>query len=183
MSLRDRAWSARQLEASAVRRLIEHRFTGNEDALWLVLGDLNDPQAEPGREQAIAPLTKEFAVDLCGRLPEFERWTCYEPSSASYSRLNYMLASPQLAKPWPMRGQRSCAKGWRVRLAVTTGQECQGLESIAPEQAIMPPWSWNLPSCSLALLWTVHRQYHARREHFISLGMSPAIAIMPTAHR
>jgi hypothetical protein len=95
------AWPVRQLEASAVRRLIERRFPGDKNALWLVVGDLNEPDAGPDGEQAIAPLTRDFAVDLVERLPESERWSYYEPSSGRYSRPDHMLAARALAEKWP----------------------------------------------------------------------------------
>jgi endonuclease/exonuclease/phosphatase family metal-dependent hydrolase len=93
------AWSVRRLEALAVRRLIERRFPGGKNAFWLVLGDLNE--AGQDGEPAIAPLTRDFAVDLVARLPESERWTYYEPVSGCYSRPDGVLAARALADKWP----------------------------------------------------------------------------------
>ena len=95
------AWPVRRIEALAVRRLIERRFTSDKNALWLVLGDLNEPRDTRDGEQAIAPLTQDFAIDLMERLPESERWSYYEPTSRRYSRPDYMLASRALAEKWP----------------------------------------------------------------------------------
>ncbi|MBL8908825.1 MAG: endonuclease/exonuclease/phosphatase family protein [Rhizobiales bacterium] len=95
------AWPVRRFEALAVRRLIERRFKGDPDALWLVAGDLNEPGDTSGSESAIAPLTRDFAVDLLERLPEAERWTYYDRGSKRYSRPDSFLASPGLAARWP----------------------------------------------------------------------------------
>lgn len=103
------AWPVRRLEAMAVRRLIERRFPVDKCALWLVLGDLNEPRDIEDAEQAIAPLTQDFAIDLMKRLPESERWSSYEPSSGSYARPDYLLAAPALAERWPD------AKPWLLR--------------------------------------------------------------------
>ena len=85
----------------AVRRLIERRFHDDRDALWLVLGDLNEPDAGARQEPAIAPLTQSFAVDLAERIPEAERWTYCDRASQHYSRPDALLASPGLAAAWP----------------------------------------------------------------------------------
>ncbi|WP_119388313.1 endonuclease/exonuclease/phosphatase family protein [Taklimakanibacter lacteus] len=93
-------WPVRRREALAVRRLIERRFPNGNKAFWLVLGDLNEPDEGHDGEPAIAPLTRDFAVDLVERLPESERWTYYEPASGGYLRLDYLLAAPALAEKW-----------------------------------------------------------------------------------
>lgn len=95
------AWAVRRLEAAAVRRLTERRFRHPEHALWMVLGDLNDPRSVKDDAQAIAPLTRDFAVDLLDRLAEPERWTYYQPVSQVYECPDYMLAAPALARKWP----------------------------------------------------------------------------------
>ena len=94
------AWPMRRREALAVLRLIERRFGGDKNALWLVLGDLNEPRDAPEGEQAIAPL-RSFSIDLMERVPEAERWSYYEPGLERYSRPDALLASPALAKKWP----------------------------------------------------------------------------------
>ena len=95
------AWSVRRLEAIAVRRLIERRFDDSSSALWLIVGDLNEPAVSenPGG-RAIAPLLDEFSVDLLLRLPDAERWSYHQPESDLYSRPDALLASPALAARW-----------------------------------------------------------------------------------
>ncbi len=95
------AWAVRRLEAEAVRRLVERRFAQPARALWLILGDLNEPAEEEAAERAIAPLTRDFAVDLLLRLPPGERWSYHLPESPNYSRPDALLASPALAARWP----------------------------------------------------------------------------------
>jgi endonuclease/exonuclease/phosphatase family metal-dependent hydrolase len=95
------SWPVRRLEAEAVRRIIEGRFDDPAKALWLIAGDLNDPDppASPGR--AIAPLARPFAVDLAARMPESERWSLHDPGSGLRFLPDALLASPQLAESWP----------------------------------------------------------------------------------
>lgn len=54
------SWLIRRLEALAVRRLIERRFLRDTDAFWLVVGNLNEPEAgqecEQGRKVARCPI-------------------------------------------------------------------------------------------------------------------------------
>lgn len=97
-----KAWTTRRLEALVTRRLIERRFQDPAQSLWLILGDLNEPNLPVmGRQRAIAPLETGFAIDLIQRLPEKERWTYYDPHSGLYHCPDALLASPALAERWP----------------------------------------------------------------------------------
>lgn len=97
-----KAWTTRRLEALATRRLIERRFQDPAQSLWLVLGDLNEPDFPvTGHQRAIAPLETGFAIDLMQRLPEKQRWTYYDPHSGLYHCPDALLASPALAERWP----------------------------------------------------------------------------------
>jgi len=93
------AWVTRRLEALATRRLVERHCGGRDDLLWLVLGDLNEPDGTG--ERAIAPLEDGFSVDLMLRVAAPERWTFYDPPTGLYHRPDAMLASPALAAGWP----------------------------------------------------------------------------------
>lgn len=94
------ARAVRRLEAEAVRALVERRFADPAAALWLVLGDLNEP-ARPERPRAVAPLVEGFAEDLLARLPEGERWSFRLPDGEGYARPDALLASPALAARFP----------------------------------------------------------------------------------
>lgn len=94
------ARAARAVEAQAVRRLVERRFAGDPEALWLILGDVNEPAVEEG-VRAIAPLAAPFAVDLLERLAPAARWTYRLPGVGTPSRPDAMMASPALARRWP----------------------------------------------------------------------------------
>ncbi len=94
------AWPVRRAEALAVRALVEQRFPHDEQGLWLILGDLNEPW-EADDEPAIAPLLPPFSVDLMARLPEGDRWTYYDFHSERYGQPDALLASPALAARWP----------------------------------------------------------------------------------
>lgn len=95
-----RAWAIRRLEAGAVRRLIEARFPDPAAALWLVLGDLNEPADGTGAP-AIAPLLPPFSVDLLQRLPPGRRWSWHDAETGGYGRPDALLASPALAGRFP----------------------------------------------------------------------------------
>ena len=102
------AWQRRRIEALAVRRLIERRFTDPAQALWLVLGDLNDPVSAP--ERAVAPLLAGFGVDLTERMPEGDRWTWWHEDGVRGCP-DAMIASPQLARRWPEAVPRALRSG------------------------------------------------------------------------
>ena len=95
---RSQAWQRRRLEALAVKRLIQRRFSDPAAARWLVLGDLNDPLRDPAR--AIAPLVEGFGEDLTQRMPEAERWTWWRDGGIQGCP-DAMIASPALAARWP----------------------------------------------------------------------------------
>jgi endonuclease/exonuclease/phosphatase family metal-dependent hydrolase len=115
------AWLVRRREALAVRRLIERRFGGAQTALWLVLGDLNEPPDLPDSERAIAPLTGGFSVDLMERVPEAERWSHYEPGSDCYTRPDSLLASPALAEKCPDARPYALREGLSRQISRYTG--------------------------------------------------------------
>ncbi|WP_137702763.1 endonuclease/exonuclease/phosphatase family protein [Marimonas lutisalis] len=98
----EKAWQVRRAEALSVRHLIETQFPDPASALWLVLGDLNDPRDTPkGRDRAIAPLLPPFSVNLLDRVPEQDRWSWYQPEEGVYACPDKMLASPALAHRFP----------------------------------------------------------------------------------
>lgn len=99
-----RARAVRRLEALGVRRLVERRFADPAGAMWLILGDLNDPAAE-GAAPALAPILPPFGVDLLGRLPVADRWTFHLPGEGGaggrYDCPDGLTASPALAARFP----------------------------------------------------------------------------------
>ncbi|MCR8547207.1 endonuclease/exonuclease/phosphatase family protein [Salipiger sp. P9] len=99
-----RAWALRRMEAEAVRRLLPR----GREALWLVVGDLNEPRDSGAR--AIAPL-EEAGVDLGLRLPEAGRWTYYEPHVGAHHRPDALIASPALAERFPRAVPRVLHRG------------------------------------------------------------------------
>ena len=94
------SWPVRRLEAAAVRRIVEARFPDPAAALWLIAGDLNDPDP-PGPDRAIAPLDAPFGHDLAQRMPEAERWTLHDPVGGRRFLPDALIASPRLARDWP----------------------------------------------------------------------------------
>jgi hypothetical protein len=95
------SWPVRRREAEAVRRIVEARFADPAVALWLIAGDLNDPDPAGAPGRAIAPLGAGFAVDLTDRMPRGERWTLHDPESGRRFLPDRLLASPALAARWP----------------------------------------------------------------------------------
>ncbi|HKL46589.1 MAG TPA: endonuclease/exonuclease/phosphatase family protein [Roseovarius sp.] len=96
----ERAFRIRALEAEATSRLIARRFADPAKAMWLILGDLNDPW-QPADPPATAPIRPPFSVDLLERLAPGQRWTRHDAWSDSYGRPDAMLASPALARRCP----------------------------------------------------------------------------------
>ncbi|TYO90703.1 endonuclease/exonuclease/phosphatase family protein [Oceanicella actignis] len=106
----ERAAALRRAEAAGLRRLIERRFAEPARALWLALGDMNEP-AGLSATGALAPLADGFCVDLLERLPEDERWTWASPDGRGAGRPDAMLASPALAARWPQARPRIIRAG------------------------------------------------------------------------
>ena len=116
---RDKTMPIRRAEARAVRRLIEDKYGPDcAGANWLVLGDLNDyrekvrlvrepdgrlrGEVEPAAATGLDPLFADhFAVNLVERLRPAERWTHYYADERELAQLDYILASPGLARANP----------------------------------------------------------------------------------
>lgn len=96
-----RSWPVRHLEALAVRKLVERDCAADAQALWLILGDLNEPSWPADAAPAIGPLLPPFSVDLLARMPAPERWTFYNAQDDHYACPDAMLASATLAGRWP----------------------------------------------------------------------------------
>lgn len=95
-------WPLRRAEALALRQIIDSHVSDPAGALWMILGDLNEPRAAPpGQAAAIAPVLPPFSVDLLARLPEGERWSWHAPFGLDRGCPDVMLASPALAARWP----------------------------------------------------------------------------------
>ncbi len=95
------AWITRRLEALATRRIIEREFEASQHPLWLVIGDLNEPDAVGlDGDRAIRPLEDGFSVDLMERVPRRDRWTYFDSHSGQYHCPDALLASPALARRW-----------------------------------------------------------------------------------
>jgi endonuclease/exonuclease/phosphatase family metal-dependent hydrolase len=95
------SWPVRRLEAEAVRRIVEARFEDPAGAMWLIAGDLNDPDPPGVAGRAIAPLEPPFAVDLTARMPAAERWSLHDPATGRRFLPDALLASPRLGDGWP----------------------------------------------------------------------------------
>lgn len=94
------AWPVRRLEAQAVRALIDRRYDDPAQALWLVIGDLNEPMRATD-DPAIATLLPPFSENLMARLPQGARWSYYNAWDNAYGRPDKLLASPALARACP----------------------------------------------------------------------------------
>lgn len=116
------AWRIRRMEALAVRKLVEARFRNNRDALWLLLGDLNETEEQATGESAIAPLLPPLSVDLLTRMPKSERWTFYDAQDEQYACPDGLLASPTLAARWPDAVPKAVRTGLD-RNAIRAGEE------------------------------------------------------------
>jgi predicted extracellular nuclease len=107
---RDHTRPYRRAEALAVRRIIEERFGPRADeANWVICGDLNDyveidglPVVDDaGRivPNGLEPLLGDgFAENLVRRRAAEDRWTTYHGAEDQYAQLDFLLASPGLAR-------------------------------------------------------------------------------------
>ncbi|SEQ02539.1 endonuclease/exonuclease/phosphatase family protein [Thalassovita taeanensis] len=94
-------WATRHAEAQALHRLITRRFADPAHALWLVLGDLNEPARRSSSKSALAPLLGDFSVNLLDRLPSEDRWSWHNTHQQLYGHPDAILASPAVARRWP----------------------------------------------------------------------------------
>jgi endonuclease/exonuclease/phosphatase family metal-dependent hydrolase len=88
----------RLLEARAVRDRVLERFPDPANGLFLIAGDCNDtPDSKP-----LSALQERGATAICRAIPATdsrgETWTHFYRRADSYSRVDYLLASPAL---WP----------------------------------------------------------------------------------
>ncbi|MEZ5676506.1 MAG: endonuclease/exonuclease/phosphatase family protein [Thalassovita sp.] len=95
----DRTWTIRRAEALALRHIVQRDQT-DPRALWLILGDLNEPIRSPSRPRVLSEL-ETIATDLLTRLPHQDRWSWHNPHDHSYGHPDALLASPALARRFP----------------------------------------------------------------------------------
>lgn len=126
---KNRSFAIRQLEAVTVHEIINRKFDNPAkatDALWAVVGDLNDAQKhifvsskkdnpEEIREfspshskkdsekeelgSGIDPLLDDgFGVNLVEELDTFDQWSLFYTHKSTKSQLDYVIASPALAE-------------------------------------------------------------------------------------
>jgi hypothetical protein len=127
------AFPTRRTEALGLRALIERRFASPQEAMWLILGDLNEPDARaPLADKAIAPLLNDFAVDLLERRPQGQRWSYYETQHDTYSRPDALLASPALAAAYPHAMPRLVREGMGREAEAYPGPRLHGVGTHRP---------------------------------------------------
>ena len=103
----------REQEAILLRRKIEARFQDNPDANLVVLGDFNDLKDSRsirtvigrGRQALVDTRPAERnGDDAAGPNPRYEgrriTWTHYYGMEDTYSRIDYILLSPGMAREW-----------------------------------------------------------------------------------
>lgn len=110
---REKTRVLREAEARGVRRLVEARFgAASAEAPWLVCGDFNDyveidgaPETDDAGNpvpHGLGPLIDaSFSVNLVARRPAKDRWTTYYAPGDIYTQLDFILASPGLARANP----------------------------------------------------------------------------------
>jgi predicted extracellular nuclease len=96
----------REAEARAVRAIVEHRFGDPAAHDWMIAGDLNDYTETDGAADdghgLSALLGDGFSVDLVKRISNpLDRWTHFYSDEGTYHQLDYLLASPSLARKNP----------------------------------------------------------------------------------
>lgn len=141
-----RAFAVRRLEALAVRAIIE-RQSFHPQALWLIVGDLNEhtgPDVDDG-QRAIAPLGDGFAIDLIARMPAGDRWSFQDPCTGLYSQPDAMLASPALAARWPHAVPFFQREGMRAGIPRFAGERLAGVGDERPHASDHAALAIDLP--------------------------------------
>lgn len=100
-------------EARILRRLVDQRLTANPDLNLIVLGDFNDTPDSPaikeilghGRNRLVDTRPAERNGDNAPpdegrREPRNVVWTHYYGIADTYSRIDYILLSPAMARAW-----------------------------------------------------------------------------------
>ncbi|HXI72693.1 MAG TPA: endonuclease/exonuclease/phosphatase family protein [Verrucomicrobiae bacterium] len=100
-------------EAKVLRGIVDARLTANPDAKIIVLGDFNDVKSSASTKEIIGrgkfKLTDTRPAERNGDnlpnpVPRFEprnvTWTHYYGIEDSYSRIDYILLSPAMARDW-----------------------------------------------------------------------------------
>jgi endonuclease/exonuclease/phosphatase family metal-dependent hydrolase len=103
----------RVAEAKVLRGIIDEHFTNNPDARLVVLGDFNDVKDSDAVKEIIGrgkfKLTDTRPAErngdnAPGQPPYFEprsvAWTYFYGADDTYSRMDYILISPALARDW-----------------------------------------------------------------------------------
>ncbi len=100
-------------EARILRGFVDQRLTRNPDTGLIVLGDFNDVKTSPSTKEVIGhgrlkltdtrPAERNGDTDANlnpGYEPRSITWTHYYGAEDSYSRIDYLLLSPEMAKHW-----------------------------------------------------------------------------------
>jgi endonuclease/exonuclease/phosphatase family metal-dependent hydrolase len=96
-------------EARLLREMVDARLAANPSANFIVLGDFNDTK-DSASTKAVIGRGKAKLVDTRpaerngdnapGREPRNVAWTHYYAKEDSYSRIDYLLLSPGMAREW-----------------------------------------------------------------------------------
>ena len=103
----------RQEEAKVLREKIEERFAANPNVNLVVLGDLNDTKDSKSTREVIGSRKHKLvdtrpaerngdapASPVHGAEPRNITWTHYYAKEDTYSRIDYILLSPGMAREW-----------------------------------------------------------------------------------
>lgn len=89
----------RAKEARFLREHIDEILSAGPDTNLLLFGDLNDTKNEyPVRQIIGSKGARNYMMDLWLRDSRGERWTYYWKTADEYSRIDYLLVSPGLAR-------------------------------------------------------------------------------------
>ncbi len=136
----------RRAEAQAVRAIVHQKFNGKTaNKRWLICGDMNDYRSriivtggvgkKPGfkweraRDSSIDELLKgDFSVNLMERREKLDQWTLYHsrgPQEQHLCQLDYILASPSIARLNPQAKPRIIRSGQPYRTPFPPGQDVE----------------------------------------------------------
>ncbi len=143
---REYTMPVRHAEAACVRQIITNKFRGKTaDKRWLICGDMNDYRSRivveggaktthsfewrEAENSCVDLLLKDgFSVDLNERRDRLDQWTLYHtrgPQEQHLCQLDYLLASPALAKNNNAAVPRIIRSGQPHRTPFPPGQDVE----------------------------------------------------------
>lgn len=106
----------RRNEALLLRKHLDSIFKIDPDSQVLVQGDFNENKNEPTLQSVLGPRNEPGSLRMLDLTDGVgDRWTHYWEAADQYSRIDYLLVSPNLAESWiPEKSRVERPQNWRL---------------------------------------------------------------------